>query len=266
MILLVSMAGFWLGSAGSVDGEALVFAMVGITLLAAGIFTLNQYMEHDLDGLMRRTENRPLPTGRVQPGEAFWFGWALTVVAQLWLTVFVNPLSGLLALFTLASYLFLYTPLKRKTPHSTLVGAFPGAVPPLLGWVAATGEMSAGAWVVFAILFLWQFPHFHAIAWLYREDYGRAGIRVWPVVAPDNPTMSREIVGYEKLLLPVGVLPWALGLAGAVYLAGAVVLGVVFLCFSIHMARAKSGARAKRLLLASVVYLPVLFLLMVFDN
>jgi protoheme IX farnesyltransferase len=265
LILLVATAGFWLGSTGAPDGRRLFDSVIGISLLAAGIFALNQYMERNLDAVMRRTEARPLPAGRLTPGEALWFGIVTSVLAIVALAV-VNPLSGMLALITFSTYLFLYTPLKKKTPHCTLIGAFPGAMPPLLGWAAVRGELSPEAWTLFAILFFWQFPHFHSIAWLYREDYARAGIRMWPVVEPEGKTTFSQIVVFASLLVPVSLLPAVLGLSGLFYISGAVILGAWLLYCSIRAGARKSQREAQRLLLASVLYLPMLLGLMVLDK
>jgi protoheme IX farnesyltransferase len=266
LIVLTSAAGFALGSPGPVDYVALVSALFGIGLLSSGIATLNQYAERELDGLMRRTANRPLPAGRLAPWEALAFGSATTVLAEAYLLVFVNPLSALLGLTVIAGYLFAYTPLKTRTSLSTLVGAFPGAVPPLIGWAAARGTISLEAWVLFAILFLWQFPHFLAIAWMYREDYSRAGILMLPVVEPNGRVTAQQIVVYTLMLLPVSLLPVALGMAGRVYLYGAIVLGLLFLYCSLRAAFSMSRQQARRLLLASVLYLPLLFILMVLNQ
>jgi protoheme IX farnesyltransferase len=265
LIVLTSAAGFCLASR-SVDYVALLSAMTGIALLSSGIATLNQYMERDLDGLMRRTADRPLPSGKLAPWEALWFGVGLTVLAEVYLGVLVNPLTALLGLFVIAGYLFGYTPLKTKTSLSTMVGAFPGAVPPLIGWTAVRGELSLDAWVLFAILFLWQFPHFLAIAWMYREDYGRAGILMLPVVEPEGRVTGQQIVAYTVMLLPVSLLPTALGISGRVYFYGAIVLGLLFLYSSIRAAFSQSRQQARRLLLASVLYLPLLFILMVLNR
>jgi len=265
LIVLTSAAGFCLASR-SVDYVALLSAMTGIALLSSGIATLNQYMERDLDGLMRRTADRPLPSGKLAPWEALWFGVGLTVLAEVYLAVLVNPLTALLGLFVIAGYLFGYTPLKTRTSLSTMVGAFPGAVPPLIGWTAARGELSVEAWVLFAILFLWQFPHFLAIAWMYREDYGRAGILMLPVVEPEGRVTGQQIVAYTVMLLPVSLLPTALGISGRVYFYGAIVLGLLFLYSSIRAAFSQSRQQARRLLLASVLYLPLLFILMVLNR
>jgi protoheme IX farnesyltransferase len=266
LIVLTSAAGFALASPGRVNYAALASAMFGIALLSSGIATLNQYMERDLDALMRRTADRPLPSGKLLPWEALLFGMGLTVVAEIYLAVLVNPLTALLGLTVIAGYLFGYTPLKTRTSLSTMVGAFPGAVPPLIGWAAARGEISLEAWVLFAILFLWQFPHFLAIAWMYREDYGRAGILMLPVVEPDGRVTAQQIVVYTVLLLPVSLLPTALGISGKVYLYGAIVLGLLFLYSSLRAAFSKSRQEARRLLLASVIYLPLLFILMVLNR
>ncbi len=266
LIVLTAAAGFCLASPGAVDYLALAIAMVGIALLSSGIATLNQYMERDLDGLMRRTAERPLPSGKLLPWEALLFGTGLTVLAQTYLAIFVNPLTALLGMTVIAGYLFGYTPLKTRTTLSTLVGAFPGAMPPLIGWAAARGELSVEAWVLFAILFLWQFPHFLAIAWMYREDYERAGILMLPVVEPSGKITAQQIVVYTVMLLPVSLLPAVLGISGRIYLYGAIVLGLLFLCSSVRAAFSQSRQEARRLLLASVLYLPLLFILMVLNR
>ena len=266
LIVLTSAAGFALASTGRIDYLRMLSAMIGIALLSSGIATVNQYMERDLDALMRRTASRPLPSGKLLPWEALVFGIGLTVLAEVYLAFLVNPLTALLGLTVIAGYLFAYTPLKTKTSLSTLVGAFPGAVPPLIGWTAARGELGLEAWVLFAILFLWQFPHFLAIAWMYREDYARAGILMLPVVEPDGRVTAQQIVVYTLMLLPVSLLPTALGISGKVYLVGAVLLGLLFLYSSIRAAFSQSRQEARRLLLASVIYLPLLFTLMVIDR
>lgn len=266
LIVLTAAAGFCLGAKGSIDYLLLTHAMIGIALLSSGIATLNQYMERDLDALMRRTAARPLPTGQLMPAQACAFGFCLTAGAEIYLALLVNPLTALLGLAVIIGYLLLYTPLKTRTTLSTVVGAFPGAMPPLMGWAAARGTLGMEAWVLFAILFLWQFPHFLAIAWMYREDYGRAGIRMLPVVEPEGRVTGQQIVIYTLLLLPVSLLPAALGISGQVYFYGAVILGVLFLFSSITAAISKSRQQARRLLLASVIYLPLLFTLMVLNR
>ena len=266
LIVLTSAAGFALGSRGAVNYAQLAHALIGIALLSSGIATLNQFIERDLDGLMRRTADRPLPSGRLFPFEALWFGISLTLMAEAYLAVFVNPLTALLGLTVIAGYLFVYTPLKTRTSLSTALGAFPGAMPPLMGWAAARGEIDVAAWVLFAILFLWQFPHFLAIAWMYREDYGRAGIRMLPVVEPDGRVTGQQIIAYSLMLVPVSLLPFVLGLSGRIYLVAAAVLGLLFLACSVRAALSKSNQHARQLLLASVLYLPLLFGVMVLNR
>src|SRR5687767_375771 len=266
LIVLTAAAGFCLASPAGVNHRLLWISMLGIALLASGVSTLNQYMERDLDARMRRTALRPLPTGKLAPYEALLFGTALIAVAEIYLAVLVNPLTALLGLSVIGGYLFVYTPLKTRTSLSTVAGAFPGAVPPLIGWAAARGELDVSAWVLFAILFLWQFPHFLAIAWMYREDYGRAGILMLPVVEPDGRVTGQQIVLYTIMLLPVSLLPTMLGLSGRAYFYGALVLGILFLASSVRAALSKSNQHARQLLLASVIYLPLLFGLMVLNR
>src|SRR5690349_3193406 len=265
LIVLTSAAGFALASRGRLDYVAMLRALLGIALLSSGIATLNQYAERELDALMRRTASRPLPSGKLAAWEALAFGAGITIAAEIFLLVFVNPLSALLGLTVIAGYVFAYTPLQTKTSLSTMVGAFPGAVPPLIGWTAARGSVSLEGWVLFAILFLWQFPHFLAIAWMYREDYSRAGILMLPVVEPDGRVTAQQIVIYTLMLLPVSLLPVALGMSGRIYLYGAIVLGLLFLYSSLRAAFSMSRQQARRLLLASVLYLPLLFILMVLN-
>jgi protoheme IX farnesyltransferase len=266
LIVLTSAAGFALGSRGGVNYLQLTHALIGIALLSSGIATLNQFIERDLDGLMRRTADRPLPSGRLFSFEALWFGISLTLMAEFYLAVLVNTLTALLGLTVIAGYLFVYTPLKTRTSLSTALGAFPGAMPPLMGWTAARGEIDVAAWVLFAILFLWQFPHFLAIAWMYREDYGRAGIRMLPVVESDGRVTGQQIIAYSLMLVPVSLLPFALGISGRIYLIAAAVLSLLFLAFSVRAALSKSNQHARQLLLASVIYLPLLFGVMVLNR
>ena len=266
LVVLTAAAGFCLGSEGAIAYGRLLHMIAGITLLSSGIATLNQYMERKLDGLMLRTEKRPLPSGKLRPIEALVFGILLSVVATLYIAVFLNGLTAFLGAVTFATYLFLYTPLKTRTTLSTVLGAFPGAMPPLIGWVAARGEAGVEAWILFAILFLWQFPHFLAIAWMYRDDYARAGIKMLPVVEPEGRVTGQQIVSYTILLLPASLLPTMVQLAGTIYFFGALALGLAFLYFSARMAFDRSKWRARRLLQASVLYLPALFALMVLNR
>ncbi|MEK6324443.1 MAG: heme o synthase [Acidobacteriota bacterium] len=266
LVVLTAAAGFCMGSAAGIDYVRLLNMAIGIALLSSGISALNQYLERDLDGLMRRTQERPLPSGKLLPLEAALFGTSLSAIALAYLAILINPLSALLGVVTLASYLFVYTPLKSKTTLSTVLGAFPGAMPPFIGWVAVRGEVTIDAWVLFAILFLWQFPHFLAIARMYREDYARAGIKMLPVVEPEGRVTGQQIISYTLLLVPVSLLPVVTGLAGSVYLVGAAILGLGFLYFSARAALVRTSWQARRLLLASVLYLPALFGLMVLNR
>lgn len=266
LIMLTAAAGFCLGSDGATNYLLLTHAMIGIGLLASGLGTLNQFMERDLDVLMRRTADRPLPTHRLQPFEALWFGLTLTIIAELYLALFTNSLTSILGLAVVAGYLFAYTPLKTRTSFSTFVGAFPGAMPPVLGWTAARGRLDVTTFVLFAILFLWQFPHFLAIAWMYREDYGRAGICMLPVVEPDGRVTGQQIIAYTLMLVPVSLLPAVLGVSGKIYFVAALVLGLLFLASGVRAALSKSNQHARQLLMASVFYLPLLFGVMVLNR
>lgn len=266
MLVLTSAAGFYLGAKGALDVALFANSLLAITLLALGVATLNQYWERETDELMDRTATRPLPTKRVSPTEALVFGSALCILAEIYLLVFVNPLTAFLGLVVIVGYVLVYTPLKTRTSASTAIGALPGALPPLMGWTAAANEISLGAWALFAIQFLWQFPHFFAIAWMYREEYAKAGILMLPVVDPEGKLTARQIVMFAIMLLPVSLAPFFLGLSGQIFLVGAILLGIWFLWASIQSARAKTKDKAKRLLLVSVIYLPLLFILMVADK
>ena len=244
----------------------LFHALLGTGLMASGTAALNQWYERDADAKMNRTKARPIPSGRVSATRAFWFGVALSVSGFFDLWIGANLLAGLLGLFTLTSYLFVYTPLKQRSPHSTTIGAIPGAMPPLIGFAAAAGTLSPIAWILYGILFLWQFPHFYAIAWMYREDYAKAGIRMLPVVEPDGESTARRIVLFSLALVPVSLLPRFLGDAGNIYFAGALALGAFFLFAGTRAAFDRTRPRARQVLLASVVYLPLLYGLLVLDR
>lgn len=244
----------------------LFHTLFGTLLVASGSSTLNQFMERDFDARMRRTARRPLAAGSVKPYKALWFGILLSCGGGIYLVWKVNWLASLLAILTLASYLFLYTPLKRKTVLCTLIGAFPGAMPPLIGWAAESGKLSLGAWILYGMLFLWQFPHFMAIAWMYREDYGRAGYLVLP-----KGKGRRRFVAWHSLLpslalIPLSLMPALLGYAGYFYLAGALLLSLGFSYEAAQLAFHRSNAVARRLLLVSIIYLPSVFLLMLLDK
>lgn len=266
MLVLTSAAGFYLGTKGPLDAALFASSLVAITLLALGVATLNQYWERDTDVLMERTAVRPLPTNRVSSGEALVFGLALCTLAEAYLLIFVNLLTAFLGLVVIVGYVLVYTPLKTRTSASTAIGALPGALPPLMGWTAAANEISLGAWALFAMQFLWQFPHFFAIAWMYREEYAKAGILMLPVVDPEGKLTARQIVMFALMLFPVSLAPFFFGLSGQIFLFGAILLGAWFLWSSIQSARAKTKEKARRLLLVSVIYLPLLFILMVADK
>jgi len=276
LVVLSALAGFALGSTSLIDWATLLHTALGVALLSGGVNALNQYWERDLDALMRRTKRRPLPAGKLSPRGALAFGVSVSLIAEAYLAWFLNPLTAFWGLAALASYLFLYTPLKTRTHWCTFIGAFPGALPPLLGWTAARNEIGVEAATLFGIMFLWQFPHFHAIATMCREDYARAGIRMLPVIEPDGKRTARQIVGYTVALIPVSLLPGFLHFSGLhfsglhfsswIYLACAVVLGGWFLHASVAAAKRPTSEQARRLLKVSVIYLPLLLVCMVLNR
>jgi protoheme IX farnesyltransferase len=265
LIVMSAAIGFYFGHSGSWSIWTIVHTLFGTALIASGTAALNQWYERDADRQMRRTQLRPLPSGRLQPNEALWFGIGLAVAGTLELGLGANWLTAVLGLVTMASYLAIYTPLKQKTWWSTTIGAFPGAMPPLIGFAGAADKLTAEAWILGAILFLWQFPHFYAIAWMYREDYSRAGIQMLPVVEPDGESTARQILLYSILLIPVSLLPKWAGMAGNIYLLGAIALGAWFLYSGIQVSLDRTKVRARRVLLTSVAYLPLLYVLMLLD-
>jgi protoheme IX farnesyltransferase len=265
-VLITTAVGFYLGSANSMNLRLLLHTLIGTALAAGGAAALNQFLERVSDKKMRRTENRPLPAGRLQPASALVFGVALAVAGIIYLALAVNVLAGFLAFAIVTSYLFLYTPLKQKTSLCTLVGAFPGATPPLIGWAGAAGALNAKAWSLFFIMFLWQFPHFLAIAWMYRDDYERGGYRMLPLQDQQGFITGQQIVIYAMALIPVSLLPSFLGITGLIYLFGAITLGLLFLYYGFRVAQSRSTIDARKLLRASVIYLPLLLALMVADK
>lgn len=266
MLVLTAAAGFYLGVKDTFQIVLFANSMIGIALLAFGVSTLNQFIERQTDVLMERTSTRPLPAHKISPFEALVFGVILCLIAEIYLAYFVNLLTAGLGITVIIGYVLLYTPLKTRTSASTAIGAIPGAMPPLMGWTSAANETSIGAWVLFAMLFLWQFPHFLAIAWLYREQYKKAGILMLPVVEPSGKMTARQIVIFTIMLLPISLAPFFIGLAGWIYLVGASLLGLWFLYESIKTARDKTNKSAKRLLVISVLYLPLIYGLMVFNH
>ena len=269
LIGVTTAAGFSLAGAGHGQGASipgLVHTVVGTLLVASGTGTLNQLLERRFDALMRRTARRPVAAGRIAPWHALVFGVVLATAGTLELAVAVNRLSSMLALATMASYLLVYTPLKRKTPLCTLIGALPGAAPPLIGWAGAAGALSVEAWILYSMVFLWQFPHFMAIAWMYREDYRRAGYRVFPRDKPIVPFVLCQAMIPLLVLVPLSLTPVFFGRAGLVYFVTALVLGAGFIYRADQLAVHQSNVMARRLLMASIVYLPLIFIALVLDR
>jgi len=266
MVLVTTLVGYYVGLAGAPDWARLVHLAVGTVLAAGGTLALNQYWERDVDARMERTRARPLPDGRLTPLEALAFGGAITALGIVYLAAFVGMAPAGVTLTTFALYLFAYTPLKLRTALCTIVGAVPGALPPVTGWVAARDDVGAGAWILFGILFLWQLPHTLAIARLYRDDYARAGVRLLPVIDPDGTSTERQIVTGCLALLGVSLLPTLIGLAGAVYFVGALALGLGFVALGARQALAPSVSGARRVLFASLLYLPALLTLLALDK
>jgi heme o synthase len=266
LVVITTVAGFYLGSTGPMEWTRLMNTLCGTLLVAGGTAALNQYVERHMDSVMRRTASRPLPLGILQPKEVLLFGVATIVAGTIWLALAVNALAAFIALATSVSYLGAYTPLKTRTTLATAVGAIPGALPPLIGWAAATGTLSAGAWILFAILFFWQFPHFMAIAWMYREDYGRAGILMLPVVDRSGDRTFRLIIITSAILIPVSMLPAVLGMATINYFYGALILGLLLLLVSYWANRVRTNLRAKWLMHATVAHIPLLLGWMILDK
>ena len=266
LVLLTTLVGFYLGYRGPVNYLLMLHTIVGTALLAAGASALNQLWEREHDAKMRRTQSRPLPSGKMQPGTVLVIGIVTSVLGVAYLAVTVNPLTSLIGAASLFSYVFVYTPLKRITWLNTAIGAIPGALPPLMGWTAARNELSREGWALFAILAFWQIPHFLAIAWMYREEYARAGFKMLPNVDPDGHRTARQALSHTLGLLPVSLAPFAFGLTGPWYLAGALVLGGAFFWCALQFARHLSIPRAKQLFFASILYLPLLLVVMVLDK
>jgi protoheme IX farnesyltransferase len=266
LILMSTGVGYFFGARGGWHWLTLLHTIIGTGLIASGTAALNQWYERAADAKMKRTQARPLPSGRLSASNALIFAILISVAGFIELFVAVNALTGWLGLFTLLSYLFIYTPLKQRSPHSTTIGAIPGAMPPLIGYAAASGTLTWDAWILFAILFFWQFPHFYAIAWMYREDYERAGIRMLPVVEPDGESTARRILLYSLILIPISMIPKFLAMTGNLYLVGALALGLFFLYAGVRVSFDRTRQQARRVLLASVVYLPILYGLMLFDR
>jgi protoheme IX farnesyltransferase len=266
LVLLTTLVGFYLGWRGAMNYALLVNALAATALVAAGASALNQLLEREYDAKMRRTQGRPLPSGRLQPATVAIFGGICSVAGLVYLALAVNLLTSVLGAVTLVSYLFIYTPLKRVTWLNTAVGAVPGAFPPLMGWTAARGELSGEGWALFAILFFWQLPHFFAIAWIYRDEYARAGFKMLPGIDPEGRRTAQQAISNTLALLAVSLFPFVFKMAGTTYLAGAIVLGAGFLWCAIQFSRHLTLKRARQLFFASIIYLPLLLALLVWDK
>lgn len=266
LVVATTAGGYYMASPDGMNLVVLAATVIGTALVAGGAAALNQISERDIDALMDRTRHRPLPDGRMGLGEARAIAWASAVGGVLLLAVAANLLAAAIAAITLVIYAHVYTPMKRVTSFSTVVGAVPGALPPMIGWAAARNAIDAPAWALFLIVFLWQMPHFLAIAWLYREDYGRAGLQMLPVVEPDGASTSRQSLLYAAALVPVSILPSALGLAGLAYAASALALGLVFLGVGVKFAMSRTKQNARLLFTMSLIYLPALWIVMMIDR
>ena len=266
LVLVTTIAGLYLAAPAGVPMAILLHTLVGTALVAGGAAALNQVWERDTDGLMRRTRSRPVPSGRLRSIEGLWFGMLLSIGGLVELAVAVNLTSAAVAALTLASSVLVYTPLKRRTSLATLVGAVPGALPPVIGWAAATGDVTLPALVLFGIVFFWQMPHFLAIAWLYRDDYAAAGIPLLPVLEPDGRRTGRQALLYAAALWPVSLMPTLVGLAGGAYITAATILGLMLIALSASFARERSTDAARRLFLFSIIYLPLLWGALVADR
>jgi len=266
LVLLTTLVGFYMGFQGPMDYLLMFHALFGTALVASGAAALNQLLEREYDARMRRTASRPLPSGRLQPVTVMLFGGVCSLAGTIWLALLVNPLTSVLGAISLVSYLFIYTPLKRITWLNTAVGAIPGALPPLMGWAAARGELAGGGWALFAILAFWQLPHFFAIAWIYKDEYAKAGFQMLPAVDPDGSRTAHQSVNHTLLLLPVSLCPFLFHLAGPFYLAGAILLGTAYLWCAIRFAKRLDIPSAKKLFFASIIYLPLLLSVLVLDK
>lgn len=263
LVVLTATAGYYMGVGPEVSMLTLFHTVVGTALVAGGSAAFNMVMERRVDSLMKRTRLRPLADGRLHPFEAVWFGVALSAIGLVQLALGVNLLAAAVAMVTLVTYIAWYTPSKLRTSLSTVIGAIPGALPPMIGWAAATGSLSIEAWILFGIVFLWQMPHFLAIAWLYREDYARAGFPLLPVVEPDGLSTARQATAYAAALLPVSLTPTLVGLTSGLYFASALALGCALFVLTWRFARVRTGRNARWLFFGSIVYLPLLWIVMV---
>ncbi len=265
MVLVTTLLGFYCAQRGIHDWGLLVYTLLGAGLTCAGAAVLNNYLDRDADALMLRTKNRSLPSGVLSSSEALSFGISLTLVGVIILCVKVNLLTAFLSLLTSFLYTLVYTPMKRISWFNTTIGAIPGAIPPMGGWAAARGELGIEAWILFAILFIWQHPHFFAIAWIFKDDYRKAGFKMLPVVDPDGKSTFQQTIWFSALLILISLLPSMIGMAGRVYFWGALIAGILLFQVGWQLRKSHSTADAYKLLKASVIYLPILLLLIVFD-
>jgi protoheme IX farnesyltransferase len=266
LVVLTTLVGFYLGSSSPVNYFLMIHAVLGTAMVASGAAALNQLLEREHDAKMRRTKNRPLPSGRLQPTTVMVFGGVCACAGLLYLALAVNLTTSVIGAISLLSYLFIYTPLKRMTWLNTAIGAVPGGLPPLMGWTAAHGQLSREGWALFAILAFWQLPHFLAIAWMYREEYEKAGFKMLPVIDPQGHRTGRQAVSHTLGLLPVSLFPFLFHVTGQVYLVGALILGLAFLWYAIQFARHMTIPRARQLFFVSILYLPLLLVMMVLDK
>ena len=266
MVLITTLLGYYLGNEGAISWIKLTWTLLGTGLSAGGASALNQYLERDQDKLMERTCNRPIPAGILQPQSALLFGLIAVIIGSIILVLKINTLTGFLSLLTAFMYVLIYTPIKKLTWLNTSFGSIPGALPPLGGWVAATGNVDSGAWILFAILYLWQHPHFFAIAWMCKDEYEKAGFKMLPVIEPNGTRMIRQIFWHLTLLFPVGFLPFIIGMSGNIYLFGTTILTLLYFLSAIPMLKEKSSKNASRILKASVLYLPLLIVIIIIDK
>ena len=266
MVLITTLLGYYLGNDGISSWLNLFWTLLGTGLSAGGAGALNQYLEREQDKRMERTRNRPLPSGLIQPLDALLFGLILVLIGSILLVWKVNLLTGFLSLMTAFLYVLIYTPMKKLTWLNTSLGSIPGALPPMGGWTAATGSIDSGAWILFAILYLWQHPHFFAIAWMCKNDYKKAGFKMLPVIEPNGSRTIRQIFWHLSLMIPASLLPFISGMMGTVYLAGASLLTLGYFCSAIPMLKLKSKENASKILRASVFYLPLLFVIIIIDK
>jgi heme o synthase len=266
LVVASALAGYGMAAGDPADVVRLLGTLIGTGLVAGGASAFNQVIERERDALMRRTRLRPIPDARLNPREGLLFASLLSVTGLLILAAAVNVTSAAVAMATLVSYALIYTPLKPHTSFATVIGAIPGALPPVIGWAAARDTVSQGAWVLFGIVFLWQLPHFLAIAWIYRDDYAAAGFQMLPVIEPDGRSTGRQAVVYTAALLPLALAPTLLGMSGNIYFAGALMLTLAFLALSVKFAATRAVPDARRLFFGSIVYLPLLWMLMIADR